>query len=31
MEVNVHNIDEVAAYHNDDDSYSIELYISITT
>jgi len=31
MNVNLNNIDEVGVFHNDDGSYSVELYMSTTT
>lgn len=31
MEVNFNNIDEIGVFHNDDGSYSVELYMSTTT
>ena len=31
MEVNFNDIDEIGVFHNDDGSYSVELYMSTTT
>lgn len=31
MEVNFNNIDEIGVFHNDDGSYSVEVYMSTTT
>lgn len=30
MNVNLNNIDEIGVFHNDDGSYSVELYMSTT-
>lgn len=31
MGINFNNIDEIGVFHNDDGSYSVELYMSTTT
>lgn len=31
MEVNFNDIDEIGVFHNDDGSYSVEVYMSTTT
>ena len=31
MGVNFNNVDEIGVFHNDDGSYSVELYMSTTT